>query len=82
MDPQQSQLNFIDYNSILIINPTGIMRQVFVPFRVQLLQDTKTLKKDTWVIVEEIECHKDYKLLYRITNHWWPYYLFKIGAVF
>lgn len=80
MDPPK--LNFIDYNSILIITPTGTMRQLFVPFKVQLLYDTKTLKKDTWAIVEEIETHRDYKLLYRITNHWWPYYLFKIGAVF
>ena len=80
MDPPK--LNFIDYNSILIINPTGKMRQIFVPFKVQLLYDTKILKKGTWVIVEEIESHRDYKLLYRVTNHWWPYHLFKIGAVF
>ncbi len=80
MDPPK--LNFVDYNCILIINPTGKMRQLFVPFKVQLLYDTKVLKKGTWVVVEEIESHRDYKLLYRVTDHWWPYYLFKIGAVF
>lgn len=80
MDPPQ--INYVEYNCILLINPTGIMRQIFVPFKVQVLYDTSTLKKNSWVIVEEIESHKEYKLLYRIMDHWWPYYLFKIGAVF
>ncbi len=82
MNSPQPHLNFVDYNSLLIINPAGKMRQLFVPFKVQLLQDTGKLKKDTWMTVEEIDSHKDYKILYRIASSWFPYYLFRISAVF
>ena len=80
MDPPK--INYVDHYSILIINPTGKMRQLFVPFKVQLIQDTSIFKKNTWVMVEEVQSHEHYKILYRVTTHWWPYHLFKIAAVF
>lgn len=43
MDPPQ--INYVDHNSILIVNPAGKMRQLFVPFRVQVLRDTTIFKK-------------------------------------
>lgn len=80
MDPPQ--INYVNHNSIMIINPAGKMRQLFVPFKVQLLHDTSVLKKNTWVMVEEVQPHHQYKMLYRVTTHWWPYDLFKIAATF
>ena len=80
MDPPQ--INYVDHNSILIINPKGIMKQLYVPFRVQVIQDTTILKMNTWVIVEEIMPHDQSKLLYRVTSHWWPYHIFRIQIHF
>ena len=56
MDPPQ--ISYVDYNSILIINPKGKMRQLFVPFRVQVIQDTTILKRNTWVFVEEVHASR------------------------
>lgn len=80
MDPPQ--INYVNHNSILIINPTGNMRQLFVPFRVQVLQDTSILKKNNWVLVEEVQSHDQYKMLYRVTSNWWPFHLFRLQVNF
>ena len=80
MDPPQ--INYVDHNSILIINPAGKMRQLFVPFRVQVLHDTTILKKNSWVIVEEVQPSAQYQLLYRVTVDWWPYSLFRLQVNF
>ena len=80
MDPPQ--INYVDHNSILIINPAGKMRQLFIPFRVQVLHDTTILKKNSWVIVEEVQPSAQYKMLYRVTVDWWPYDLFRLQIKF
>jgi hypothetical protein len=80
MDPPQ--ISYIDYNSILVINPRGKIRQIFVPFRVQVKQDTTILKINTWVVVEEVMPHDQHKLLYKITSIWWPYNIFRIQIHF
>jgi len=76
------QINYVDRNSILIINPAGKMRQLYVPFRVQLLHDTTILKKNSWVVVEEVQASTQYQLLYRVTVDWWPYNLFRLQVNF
>jgi len=80
MDPPY--INFIDYKSILVINPSGKMRQVFAPFKVQVIQSTTLLVKNTWVVVEEIRPHDQYRLLYRIGNNWWSYNAFRLSVLF
>lgn len=80
MDPPH--INYVNNKSILVINPAGKIRQVFVPFRVYVLQDTSVLKKHHWVLVEEVQSHDHYKMLYRVASNWWPYYLFRIQVNF
>ena len=80
MDPPH--INYIDHSTILVINPIGKMRQLYVPFRVQVIQETTLLKLNSWVIVEEIQQHNEYKLLYRIGSDWWQYSLFRISVIF
>jgi hypothetical protein len=80
MDPPQ--ITYIDHNSILVINPMGKIRQIFVPFRVQVMQDTTILKIHTWVYIEEVMPHDQHKLLYRVTSNWWPYNIFRIQIHF
>lgn len=80
MDP--TLINFIDGDSILIVNPEGKMRQVFVPFPALVLHDTSQLKKNSRVRIEEVQSHEQYKIIYRVTTFWWPYYLFSIQINF
>ena len=80
MDPPQ--INYLDSNSILVINPAGKMRQVFVPFRVYVLHETSILKKNHWVLVEEVQAHDQYKMLYRVASNWWPYNIFRLQVNF
>ena len=80
MDPPH--INYVNNKSILAINPAGKMRQVFVPFRVQVLCNTKILKENHWVLVEEVQAHDQYKMLYRVASNWWPYNLFRLQINF
>ena len=80
MDPPQ--INYVDRNSILIVNPAGQMRQLFVPFRVYVLSETNILKINHWVLVEEVRANEEHKMLYRVASNWWPYYIFKIQINF
>jgi hypothetical protein len=80
MDPPH--INFIDHKSILVINPVGRMRQLFAPFKVQVLQPTSILVPGTWVLVDEILPHDQYKIIYRIGDQWWPYNIFRLSVLF
>ena len=78
----KQNIDYVDHKSIMVINPKGVIRQLFVPIRVQVITPTNILQVNSWVIVEEIQSHRDYKLLYRIGNNWWQYHLFRIAVVF
>lgn len=75
-------INYVDNRSILIINHSGKIRQVFCPFRVKVLNNTTILKQDSWVIVEEVKQHQEHLLLYKVGEYWWTYNLFRIAAAF
>ena len=77
MDPPK--INFITANSLLVINPYGKLKQIFVPFTVKVISPTSILLVGSWVVVEEIKTHSIHKLLYRVTGHWWPYNIFLIS---
>jgi hypothetical protein len=39
----------------MVVNPQGKMRQLFTPFKVQVLYDTSHFKEKSWVVVEEVK---------------------------
>jgi hypothetical protein len=80
MDPPNT--NYVCNNSILVVNRHGILRQLFTPFNVQVLQNTEHFKENSWVVVEEIRQHPQHILLYRVINNWWPYYVFRLDVRF
>ena len=80
MDPPK--INYVDNNSILVVNPVGRMRQLFVPFRVQVIAETSILLLNSWVLVEQIKAHDEHIILYRVLNLWWPYNVFKLSVIF
>jgi hypothetical protein len=80
MDPPK--IKYMDNKSIMVINNYGCIRQLFVPFKVQVIHATAILVKNAWVIVEEVQQSDKYLLLYRIGKNWWPYYVFKLSVEF
>jgi len=80
MDPPH--FTFVNNNSLMVINPNGKIRQLFTPFNVQVLQNTEHFKENSWVVVEEIRQHPQHILLYRVINHWWPYFIFRLDVRF
>ena len=80
MDP--TQFTFVNKNTLFVINHKGKIRQLFTPFNVQALQNTEHFKENSWVVVEEIRQHPQHILLYRVINHWWPYFIFKLDVRF
>ena len=80
MDPPQ--ITYSDHNSILVINPMGKIRQIFVPFRLEVMQETTIIKMHTLVYIEEVMPHDQHKLLFRVTSNWWAYNIFRIQIHF
>ena len=80
MDPPK--INYISNNNLMAINKHGLLRQLFVPFHVQVLHDTEHFKEKSWVVVEEVRQHPQHILVYRVINQWWPYYIFKLDVRF
>lgn len=78
MDPPH--INFINNKSILVISSNGKLRQLFVPFLVQVVVPTNDLYKGSWMVVEEVLPHPRYKLIFRITEKWYAYSCFKITS--
>jgi hypothetical protein len=60
MDPPK--INYVSNNSLMVINKQGLIRQLFTPFKVQVLQETNHFKEKSWVIVEEIIQHPQHIL--------------------
>jgi hypothetical protein len=76
MDP--THINYVNHTSILVLNYTGKIRQLFVPFKVQCIVPIADLKENSWVYVDEVMPHKDYLIIYRIMSIWYSYDCFKI----
>lgn len=80
MDPPKH--TFVNNKSLMVINSQGKIRQLFIPFKVQVIKDTDHFKENSWVVVEEVKSHPQFILLYRVINQWWPYFIFKIEVKF
>jgi hypothetical protein len=66
----ENKVSYCDYNSVLVINAEGKLRQVFTPFRV-LAINAEGLSKQVY-IVDEVRTTDEDKLVYVINNT--PYY--------
>lgn len=80
MDPPK--INYVNNNCLMVINTNGKMRQLFTPFRVQVLYPTSVFKQHSWVYVEEVKEHKKHLIIYRIGAQWWPFGIFSIQVGF
>ena len=66
----------------MVINTLGQIRQLFIPFKAEVLITTGNLKKGSTVFVENVQLHHQYKLIYRVGNNWYPYNIFNLKVRF
>ena len=80
MDPPK--IKYYDPHSVIVINPIGRMRQVFTPFKAQVIETNSEFEVNSWLYIEEVLPHEKHRIIYRIGNQWWPYYTFKLVVKF
>jgi hypothetical protein len=75
---QSNEIIFYNANCILVINKTGKLRKLYVPFQVKCVTHVRNLKPGTIVFVEEVAQHEQLLIIYRVFNEWMPYNDFSI----
>lgn len=70
---------FQDPKSVLVVSDKGLLRQLFVPFRVQCVIAHERIPVDSYVFVDAVFLHRKYLLLYWINQTLIPYHHFTIN---
>lgn len=73
-------IHYANYNSILVINPVGKLRQLYTPFRVY--SNVQKGQKRRWYIVDEVISTNEDKLFYLINGKNYPHNQFTIEIQF
>lgn len=71
-------LKYSSPKEIYVITWNNILKRLFCPFRVKVLQDIGTLKKGQTVLVQEVKVTFKLKTVYIINNEAYYYHHFDI----
>ena len=71
-------LKYSSPREIYVITGNNILKRLFCPFRVKVLQDIGTLKKGQIVLVQEIKVTLELKTVFIIDNQPFFYHHFNI----
>jgi hypothetical protein len=71
-------LKYSSPKEIYVITWNNILKRLFCPFRVKVLQDIGSLKKGQTVLVQEVKVTFELKTVYIINNEAYYYYHFNI----
>jgi hypothetical protein len=71
-------LKYSSPREIYVITWNNILKRLFCPFRVKVLQDIGMLKKGQTVLVQEVKVTFELKTVYIIDNQAYYYYHFNI----
>ena len=71
-------LKYSSPKEIYVITWNNILKRLFCPFRVKVLQDIGTLKKGQAFLVQEVKVTFELKTVYIINNEAYYYYHFDI----
>ena len=71
-------LKYSSPKEIYVITWNNILKRLFCPFRVKVLQDIGALKKGQTVLVQEIKVTLELKTVYIINNEAYYYHNFDI----
>ena len=71
-------LKYSSPKEIYVITWNNILKRLFCPFRVKVLQDIGALKKGQTVLVQEVKVTLELKTVYIINNEAYYYHHFDI----
>ena len=71
-------LKYSSPREIYVITWNNILKRLFCPFRVKVLQDIGALKKGQTVLVQEVKVTLELKTVYIINNEAYYYHHFDI----
>jgi hypothetical protein len=71
-------LKYSSPREIYVITHVNVLKRLFCPFRVTVLQEIGTLKRGQIVLVQEIKVTYELKTVYIINNDAYFYYHFDI----
>ncbi|MEO6833516.1 MAG: hypothetical protein ABI169_15015 [Chitinophagaceae bacterium] len=77
-NPEFNQVQFYSSNSVVVINPTGKLKQLFTPFQVT----QRTNSELRCYIVDEVRTTEDDKLVYIINGTAYFHHHFTIDVRF
>lgn len=78
MEPKSHLFLYHDSLSLLVINPKGKIKKLFIPFRVKCIKSIDKIQVSTWVCVDSLSFSKQSPLLYMINGAWYRYDHFTI----
>ena len=65
---QEIQHQFYDYNTLLVINHQGAIRQIYTPIKVLCIDPVENIKIGIWVYIDEIRTTRKDELVYLING--------------
>ena len=82
MAKKNYSVHYYDNHSLLLVNSSGIIRQLFTPFKVRCDVDVGRFKAGSYLYVEEVAPGEKYELIYHIGDGAYYHKYFRITANF
>ena len=82
MDPTNKNILFYDSYSVLLLNPSGRIRRLYTPFKVNCISSIENLRINAILYVDEVFEDPDDILLYKINGNLYAYKHFNIHINF
>lgn len=79
---ERLRLKYVTDGCLLLINPKGRLRVLYTPFRVLCIENSVGIPANTWVYVEAIIQHPQFKIGYVIKGSIHSYRSFQITVSF
>jgi hypothetical protein len=76
------QHQFYDYNTLLVINSQGVIRQLYTPIKVQCIDAVENIRNGISVYIDEIRTTRKDELIYLINGKEYTYTHFAIQIGF
>jgi hypothetical protein len=78
MNEERMRLVYVTDGCLWTINSKGRLRVLYVPFRVLCIKKTHSVPENTWVYVEAVISHKEFRIAYLINGIVYPYHFFQL----
>ena len=73
----RNEIHFLDPGKLLVIQVSGKIKELYVPIRMTTMVSlNKNIPPFTIVHIEEIQLHREHRLLFRIFGGWYPYWAY------